>query len=278
MAVAEGLEPRTYSKTSRQVDVAETFSYIQSTNTTSPTDPLSSGLLLIVEISAWLRASVLHANVAAVGERRRYREPPSKCCIAASMLRRASNQAERLAALPWKGSRSEESSQWPCGVRNTTSPTDPPASSLLLIIAVSGWRRATMLHPGVAAIGGRGRYRETPSECCIEASMLRGASYQAARLVALPCNWRVIRGGRSEESSQWLGEPSGWPLHLEMGGSLEGGRSEESSQWLCGGRRTKKEYTDVKNRSLWNGYLNSLKLSRLLVFAQYVLFLDRSCG
>ena len=42
------LEPGYYSKNLRQVDVAETFSYIQSTNTTSPTDPPPSSLLLIV--------------------------------------------------------------------------------------------------------------------------------------------------------------------------------------------------------------------------------------
>ena len=41
------LEPGYYSKTLRQVDVSETFSYIQSTNTTSPDDPPPCSLLLI---------------------------------------------------------------------------------------------------------------------------------------------------------------------------------------------------------------------------------------
>ena len=42
------LEPGYYSKTLRQVDVSEKFSFIQSTSTTSPTDPPPCSLLLIV--------------------------------------------------------------------------------------------------------------------------------------------------------------------------------------------------------------------------------------
>ena len=46
---------------------------------------------------------VLHARVAAIVGRGLYRGPPSKCCIAGSVLRSASYQAERLAAPPWHG-------------------------------------------------------------------------------------------------------------------------------------------------------------------------------
>ena len=83
--------------------MAETFSYIQITNTTSPTDPPPSSLLLIFVVSGWRRPIALHPSLAAGGERGFFRGPPSKCCIVASVFRGASSQAERRAAPPQSG-------------------------------------------------------------------------------------------------------------------------------------------------------------------------------